>query len=49
MDLMAKVLEKIQSMTDEQLLEQMLDSKDFECEMELLQAELDERERKAQK
>lgn len=49
MDLMTKVLASIKAMTDEQLLEQMLDSKDFQCEMELLQAELDRREKESQK
>lgn len=49
MDLMAKVLEGIKAMTDEQILAQMLDSKEYECELELLQAELDRREKEAQK
>lgn len=44
MDLMKKVLDDIAAMSDEQILEQMLDSKSFQCEMELLQAELDRRE-----
>lgn len=48
-DLLAKVLEGIKAMTDEQLLAQMLDSKPYEGEMELLQAELDRREREASK
>lgn len=49
MDRMTKVLASIKAMTDEQLLEQMLDSKDFQCEMELLQAELNRREKESQK
>jgi hypothetical protein len=44
MDLMKKVLDSIAAMTDAEILEQMLDSAPFQCEMELLQAELDRRE-----